>query len=347
MIKVGIIGASGYTGEELVSLCLEHPGLQLEAVAARSLAGKALGLALPRVRNLPGAMEILCVDATDPKTLTQTDVDCWFLALPHGVASEFVQALLPTGKTIVDLSADFRLNDTASYEEYYGQPHPIPELLPEVPYVIPELAEAKSWMKAQLIACPGCYPTSIQIPLIPLLRQKVITGEGLTINSASGVSGAGKKLAQNYLFCERAGSMTPYGLVSHRHLPEIEQQLSSAAGKTLVIQFTPHLIPIRRGILTTIVCPAGDNDSADIVLATWNQSYRDAPFIDILSPGLLPDTARVAFSNRVELAVDYDPRTHNFIITSSLDNLLKGVAGQAIQILNLKFGLPETTGLPR
>lgn len=346
MTRAGIIGASGYTGEELVVLCLQHPEIELTTVASRSLAGKPLASALPRLRHLPGAASLAFIDATDPYSLAGAPVDVWFLALPHGVASTFIEALLPTGITIIDLSADFRLNDPAIYETYYGQPHPLPDLLAGVPYVIPELMQSDAWREAPLIACPGCYPTSIQIPLVPLLRNKVIRGDGIVINSASGVSGAGKKLAETYLFCERADSMTPYGLVSHRHVPEIEQQLSAAAGIPVVVQFTPHLIPIRRGIVTTITVPAGGS-SLEALRSTWESAYHQALFVDTLGEGLLPDTSRVVNTNRVEIAAAHDPRTDNFIITSSLDNLLKGVAGQAIQILNHMLRLPESTGLPR
>lgn len=343
-MKIGIIGASGYTGEELVALLLNHPHAALEVVASRSLAGKPLAEALPRFHNHPRARDITCADATDPRHPASTQVDLWFLALPHGVAASFVEALLPTGRTLIDLSADYRLREPATYAEYYGAEHPQPELLASTPYVLPECAESDSWSRARLIACPGCYPTSIQVPLLPLLRRGILAGDGIVVNSASGVTGAGRKLAETYLFGERAESMTPYGLVRHRHLSEIEEQLSAAAGRPVVVQFSPHLLPIRRGILTTITAPAGSGSLAALHDA-WTAAYGECPFVDILPEGMLPDTARVAHTNRVEIAAAHDPRTGNFVITSALDNLLKGAAGQAVQIMNRVAGFPETAGL--
>lgn len=343
MKHIGIIGASGYTGEELVALLAYHPQAMLTCLASRSLAGKTVGSYLPRLA--PSPVGSLPFAPSDPEELAaRDDVEIWFLALPHGVAAAYARTLIAAGKTVIDLSADFRLGDPHRYQHYYGAPHPDLELLRATPYVLPELALDDTWKQSPLIAVPGCYPTSIQIPLVPLLREQCISGHGIVINSYSAVSGAGRKLDNRYLFVDRAESLTPYGLASHRHLSEIEEQLSAAAGSAVTVQFTPHLAPLRRGILSTIVCPASVD--ADSVLKCWKDAYRDRPFINILQNGVLPDTANVAGTNRVDIAVLKDPRTGNLILTSAIDNLIKGAGGQAIQILNLLQGWNETEGLP-
>lgn len=345
-MNVGIIGATGYTGEELIALLARHPRARLAAVASRSLAGQSLGQQFPRLRSSRAA-GLAFLESDVRQLAAQEEISVWFLALPHGVAAEFALPLVEAGHTVIDLSSDFRLNDPALYERYYGRPHPRPELMKEAPYVIPELQDDAAWNQAPLIACPGCYPTSVQIPLVPLLRAGLISGQHIVINSYSGVSGAGRKLENRYLFCERAESMTAYGLVSHRHIPEIEEQLSLATGgQPRVVQFNPHLAPIRRGILTTIVCPAPESTGTEAVLTAWNEVYANCPFIQVLPAGTCPDTAAVAGTNRADIAAARDPRTGNLILTAAIDNLLKGAGGQAVQILNRKFGWPETDGLP-
>lgn len=344
-MNIGIIGASGYTGEELVHLAASHPQLNLAAVASRSLAGTPLSDALPRLGNAAiGKQEFI---ASNPLSLAEMDsVTTWFLALPHGVAAEYAEVLVEAGKTVIDLSADFRLTNPETYEQYYGQLHPNPKLMASAPYVIPELMTDDSWTRSTLIASPGCYPTSILVPLVPLVRHGLLQGEGIIVNSYSAVSGAGRKLDNRFLFVDRAESLTPYGLVNHRHLSEIEEQLSLAAGKEVVIQFTPHLAPLRRGILSTIVCPNPRGETTEAVRQCWKEAFSDSPFINILPTGKLPDTATVSGTNRVDIAVAADPRTHNLVITSALDNVVKGAGGQALQILNHLQKWPETTGLP-
>jgi N-acetyl-gamma-glutamyl-phosphate reductase len=269
-------------------------------------------------------------------------LDVFFLALPHGVASEYADPLFQAGKTVIDLSADFRLNSTSLYKEYYGHAHPAPHLLSAAPYVIPELADEK-WKAASLIACPGCYPTSVQLPLVPLLRAGLIKPSGIVINSYSGVSGAGRKVAEDFIYCERNESMKGYGMPKHRHLSEIEEQLSRAAFADCVVQFNPHLAPMSRGIATTIVVSA--SSSLENVYSTWEATYADKPFVSILPSGTYPDTKQVTGTNRADLSAVHDLRTGNFVITSVIDNLLKGASGQAVQLLNLKFGFDETAGL--
>jgi N-acetyl-gamma-glutamyl-phosphate reductase len=341
-MNAAIIGASGYSGEELVRLLSRHPDVALTAVTSRSLAGKRVADQMPGLRHLVG--ELKFTSSNPAELAANPDIDIFFLALPHGVASEFAEPLFQAGKVVIDLSADFRLGSTRIYEEYYGQPHPAPQLLEAAPYVIPELAD-DGWKSASLIACPGCYPTSIQIPLIPLLKANLIEPKGIVINSYSGVSGAGRKVAEDFIYCERNESMKGYGMPKHRHLSEIEEQLEKAAFTDCIVQFNPHLAPMSRGISTTIVAKAKLKDSLKDVYATWEKTYAGKPFVTVLPSGTYPDTKHIAGTNRADISAVYDPRTENFIITSAIDNLIKGASGQAVQLMNLKFGFEETAGL--
>lgn len=339
-MNAAVIGASGYSGEELVRLLSRHPNVTLAAVTSRSLAGKPVADVMPALRHLVGELEFT---HSDPVELAaRDDLDVFFLALPHGVASEYADPLFHAGKTVIDLSADFRLKSTAVYEQYYGQAHPAPHLLAAAPYVIPELADDQ-WKSASLIACPGCYPTSVQLPLVPLLKQGIVKPSGIVINSYSGVSGAGRTVAEDFIYCERNESMKGYGMPKHRHLSEIEEQLEKAAFADCIVQFNPHLAPMSRGISTTIVAKA--NGSLGNLYASWNATYAGKPFVNVLPSGSYPDTKHVTGTNRADISAVYDPRTDNFVITSVIDNLLKGASGQAVQLLNLKFGFAETAGL--
>ncbi len=344
LTKVGIVGASGYTGEELVRVLARHPHVQLAAVCSRTLAGKAVADEIPRLRGIVDAG--LLFSASSPAECAASDVAVWFLALPHGVAAEYAQPLIAAGKRVLDLSADFRLRDLGLYKKYYGHDHPAPALAAAARYVVPELQLDDTWKQAALIACPGCYPTSIQVPLVPLLRAGLVKPEPgrLIINSYSGVSGAGKKADVGYLFCERDSSIKAYGIPGHRHIAEIEEQFGVAAGQPVVVQFNPHLAPMHRGIATTIVVPAAGVTAAQVE-AVWQQAYAGRPFISVLKSGDFPDTAHVANTNRVAMSVVADVRTGNLIITSVIDNLLKGAGGQAVQALNLLMGWSETAGL--
>ena len=344
LTKVGIVGASGYTGEELVRVLARHPHVQLAAVCSRTLAGKAVADEIPRLRGIVDAG--LLFSASSPAECAASDVAVWFLALPHGVAAEYAQPLIAAGKRVLDLSADFRLRDLGLYKKYYGHDHPAPALAAAARYVVPELQLDDTWKLAQLIACPGCYPTSIQVPLVPLLRAGLVKPEPgrLIINSYSGVSGAGKKADVGYLFCERDSSINAYGIPGHRHIAEIEEQFGVAAGQPVIVQFNPHLAPMHRGIATTIVVPAAGVTAAQVE-AVWQQAYAGRPFVSVLKSGDFPDTAHVANTNRVAMSVVADMRTGNLIITSVIDNLLKGAGGQAVQALNLLMGWSETAGL--
>jgi len=340
-MNTGIIGASGYTGELLVALLAKHPHVNLTRVCSRSLADTLVTEAFPNLRGqLPG----LQFSNPEPTSLAQdNDVDLYFLALPHGVASEYAIPLVKAGKKVIDLSADFRLDSPERYQEFYEKPHPAPELLRQAAYVIPELFD-KAWHEAALIACPGCYPTSIIVPLAPLLKDQVIGPQSIVINSLSGVSGAGKNATSFFSFCERTESALAYSLPKHRHLSEIEEQLSLAAAKSVVVQFSPHLIPMKRGLLSTITVPSGGH-SIEELYACWHKQFSQTPFVSVLEPGLQPDTAKVSGTNRVDISAVHDPRTDNFVISSALDNLMKGAGGQAIQIMNLWLGYEPTSGL--
>jgi N-acetyl-gamma-glutamyl-phosphate reductase len=339
-MKVGVIGASGYSGELLVRLLLAHPHVTLAAVTSRSHAGKSLSQVIPALRGADRGLKFIDSDAA---SLAASDVDLFFLALPHGAAADFAKVLVPAGKRVIDLSADFRISDLALYEKYYGKHH-APDLLPGARFVLPELASPSWKSEARLVSSPGCYPTSILIPLIPLLKAGAISREHIVVNSYSGVSGAGRKVDEMYLFVERAESVKAYGLVKHRHLAEVEEQLALETGAPTILQFNPHLAPMRRGIATTITAPC-TSGSVEAAYAAWQQVYASTPFVQVLPSGETPDTAHVVGTNRVDLSAVYDPRTRNLVITSAVDNLMKGASGQAVQIMNLWCGFPETAGL--
>lgn len=341
MIKVGIVGASGYSGEVLVKLLLGHPRVTLAAVTSRTHAGKPLASVIPAVRGADRGLKF--VDS-DPAALAAGDIDLFFLALPHGTAATYARTLVAAGKRVIDLSADFRIADLATYEKYYG-PHHAPELLRSARFVLPELTPPAWKTEAALVAAPGCYPTSILVPLVPLLMAGVISRDHIVVNSYSGVSGAGKKVEEAYLYVERAESTKAYGLVKHRHLAEVEEQLAVHTGGRTVIQFNPHLAPMRRGIATTITVPAAAAATTDTLYAAWRAAYADRPFVQLLPAGETPDTAHTVGTNRIDLSAVHDPRTGNFVITSAEDNLMKGASGQAVQIMNLWCGFNETDGL--
>jgi len=342
-MKVGIVGASGYSGEVLVKLLLSHPQVTLAAVTSRQHAGKALSAVIPALRGTR-ADTLLFVGSDAAELAARDDIALWFLALPHGAAAEFAKVLVAAGRRVIDLSADFRVAALATYEKYYGHHH-APELLPHARFVLPELTDARWRDEIKLAAAPGCYPTSTLVPLAPLVAAGVVAREHIVVNSFSGVSGAGKKAEEAYLYCERAESAKAYGLVKHRHLAEIEEQLSLRAGAPIVVQFNPHLAPMRRGIITTITAPAAPGATLDSLYAAWRQAYAGRPFVSLLPSGETPDSAHVTGSNRVDISAVHDARTGNFVITSALDNLVKGASGQAVQIMNLWCDFPEAAGL--
>jgi N-acetyl-gamma-glutamyl-phosphate reductase len=344
--NVAIVGASGYSGEELVRLLLSHPHAELCAVTSRQYAGQPLAQVFPKFANHPKARTIRF---SEPKSeLLARQAQLVFLALPHGVAAEFAVPLLQLGCQVIDLSADFRVKSAAVYQEFYAHDHPAPELLSQAVYGLPEVYRQKI-RDASLIASPGCYPTSILLPLIPLLKSGLVESHGIIADSLSGVSGAGRKAELDYLFVECNESVRPYGLPKHRHLSEIEQELSLAAGTQVVLQFTPHLIPVNRGILTTLyLTPKVSNlqrSMLDQVSACLQAAYRQEPFVRLLEGKALPDTKNVVGTNVLEMAWRLDPRTGRLIVMSAEDNLVKGASGQAVQSMNLMCGFPETAGL--
>src|SRR4051812_30399924 len=303
-MNVGIVGASGYSGEVLVRTLLGHPQVNLTAVTSRQHAGKAVAQVIPALRGT-AAEQLKFIDSDANAIAARNDVDLWFLALPHGAAADFAKALVPAGRKVVDLSADFRIADLATYEKYYGTHH-APALLPSTRFVLPELTDPKWKAEIKLAAAPGCYPTSTIVPLAPLLKAGVVTKDHIVVNSFSGVSGAGKKVDEMYLYVERTESAKAYGLTKHRHLAEIEEQLSAAAGGKIVIQFNPHLAPMRRGIATTITVPAAPGATIETLYTAWREAYAGRSFISILPAGETPDTAYVTGTNRVDISAVHD-----------------------------------------
>lgn len=341
-IKTAIVGASGYTGQELLRLLLVHPQVELVAATSRQEAGKPLSAVFPRFRKLPGA-ELPFMEP-DPDAIAATGAQAAFLALPHGVAAEIATALLERGLKVIDLSADFRLSDAAVYEEFYGHAHPAPALLDEAVYGLPEV-RADAIRDARLVASPGCYPTSILLPLIPLLKAGLIDPATIVANSMSGVSGAGKKADVSLLFCECNESVRAYGIPKHRHLSEIEQELSLAAGESVVITFIPHLIPVNSGIATTTTAKLREGINPAAIGEALEKAYQDAAFVRLLGKGTCADTKNVTRTNFIDIGWSHDARTGRVILTSAEDNLGKGAGSQAVQSFNLIFGLPETAGL--
>jgi N-acetyl-gamma-glutamyl-phosphate reductase len=341
-IKTAIVGASGYSGMELLRLLLGHPGVELVAVTSRQEAGRALDAVFPRFRKAPGS-DLKFIEP-DPDAIAATCAEVAFLALPHGVAAEIARALLDRGLRVIDLSADFRLRDPAVYEEFYGHAHPAPDLLERAVYGLPEI-HADDIRGARLIASPGCYPTSILLPLLPLLRGKLVDPATIVANSMSGVSGAGRKAELSLLFCECNESVRAYGVPKHRHLSEIEQELSVAAGEAVVISFIPHLVPVNAGITTTTTAKLRPGVTPESVGRALEEAYAGQPFVRLLGKGGCADTKNVTGTNFIDIGWQHDPRTGRVILMSAEDNLGKGAGGQAVQSFNLMFEFSETDGL--
>lgn len=341
-IKTAIVGASGYSGMELLRLLLGHPGVELVAVTSRQEAGKAVAAVFPRFRKVPGS-ELTFIEP-DPDAIAASGAQAAFLALPHGVAAGLARGLLERGLKVIDLSADFRLRDAAVYEEYYEQAHPAADLLAEAVYGLPEWRAAEI-RAARLIASPGCYPTSILLPLLPLLRANLLDHTTLVINSLSGVSGAGRKAELTLLFCECHESARAYGVPKHRHLAEIEQELALAAGEPVVVSFIPHLIPVNSGIVTTTTAKLRPGVAPAAVGAALDHAYGGQPFVRLLGKGGCADSKNVTRTNFIDIGWQYDARTGRVLLLSAEDNLGKGAGGQAVQSFNLQFGFAETDGL--
>ena len=340
-MNTAIVGASGYGGEVLVKLLAAHPKVDLVAITSRSEAGKPVSQVMPQLR---GSLDGLRFEKSDPEAMAaRDDIECVFLVVPHGVAAEYAGPIARSGKQVIDCSADFRISDPAIYEEYYGRPHPDTDVLSRAVYVLPEIAK-DGWTDASVFACPGCYPTSILVPLFPLIRAKIVGTSGIVANSFSGVSGAGKQSNEAFAYCEVNGSAKAYGIPKHRHLSEIEEQLGRAGQGEVVLQFNPHLAPMNRGIITTITVPSL-GASIDDLYSSWEDWYCKRPFVHILPADTRPESKYTIDTNRIDISAIKDERTGNFVITSAEDNLMKGLAGQAVQIMNLWQGWDETEGL--
>ena len=338
MQRIAVIGASGYTGVELLRLLALHPSVELVCITSRQSAGQRVEEVFPSLR---GCLDLVFEDV-DPAGLAGR-ADLVFTAVPHQAAMDMIPALLDAGCRVVDLSADFRIRDVATYEAWY-QEHTAPALLAEAVYGLPELYRARV-PSARLVANPGCYPTSVALALAPLLRRKLIDPSTIIIDSKSGTSGAGRAAKVDTLYCEVNEGFKAYGLPRHRHTPEIEQTLGDLAETPVVISFTPHLVPANRGILSTCYASLAAGVSADEVRDGFFEDYADEPFVRVLPAGQLPNISQVRGGNFCDLGLVNDDRTGRVVVVSAIDNLVKGAAGQAVQNMNLMLGLPEQAGL--
>lgn len=339
MIKASIIGATGYTGAELIRLLHRHEHVELKSLTSRSYKDEDYASIYP---NIAGYVYKKCVEGDIAKIVEESDVI--FVALPHGHAVEVVKEAYSQGKKVIDLGADFRFDEGQTYETWYKVAHNGKNLLAESAYGLPEVNRSKI-SQASIIGNPGCYPTSVILGLAPALKNKIVDTNSIIVDAKSGVSGAGRTLAIGSHFVEANENVNAYGVGKHRHTPEIEQELGKIAGESLTVTFTPHLIPMTRGILSTIYVSLKGNWSSEQVRELYQDFYQDEPFVHLLPEGQWPHTKWVYGSNNCHINLIVDPRTNRLIITSAIDNLVKGAAGQAVQNMNLVFDLPETTSL--
>ena len=338
-IRIGVLGASGYTGADLVRLAARHPNIEIVALTANTHAGKAMAEVFPHffMLDLPKLVEWEKVD--------WSGLDAAFCGLPHGTTQEITAAVLTANPRVkvIDMSADFRLRDMATYAEWYGHEHRAPKLQGEAVYGLTEIYREKI-RSARLIACPGCYPTAALLALVPIAKAGLIDASDIVIDAKSGVTGAGRGLKQSTLFSEAGEGLSPYSVGKHRHAPEIEQEISAAVGAAVTVNFTPHLIPMSRGELCTSYVRL-KGGTADDLRAALETAYGNEPFVHVAPKGVLPQTQNVRGSNYVQVGVVADRIKGRAIVISVLDNLVKGSAGQALQNMNIAFGLEETTGL--
>jgi N-acetyl-gamma-glutamyl-phosphate reductase len=338
-MRTAILGASGYTGAELLRLLSDHPNVEITVLTADRNAGKPIGSIFPHllIRDLPRLVAIGEVD--------WSQLDLVFCCLPHGTTQEVI-AGLPTHLKILDLSADFRLADPAEYAKWYGHAHRAVALQREAVYGLTEVMRAEI-AKARLVAVPGCYPTGAQLPLIPLVRQGLIDVDDIVIDAKSGVSGAGRGLKETSLFTEVSEGVAAYGVAHHRHMPEIEMGLSAVVRprRRITVSFTPHLMPMNRGILSTIYVRVAKGTTVADLRGALEGTYRGEPFVRVLPAGAIPATSHVRGSNLCLIGLAEDRVSGRAILVSAIDNLVKGASGQAVQDMNVMLGLPETTGL--
>ena len=336
-VRIGILGASGYTGAELLRILSRHPGAEIRALTADRNAGQSVASVFPHLGGLK-LPTLIKIDDVD-----WSGIDFAYCCLPHG-SSQAIVARLPRTLKIVDLSADFRLSDPALYAQWYGHSHQAVDLQKEAVYGLTELMRTQV-KTARLVANPGCYPTGAQLPLVPLLEAGQIDAHAIIIDSKSGVSGAGRAAKEAYLFTEVAEGIHPYGIAGHRHAPEIEQGLSLAARQTVTVTFTPHLMPMNRGILSTIYVRLAKDVTAAMLKATLERRYEGEPFVRIVPQDAMPATRHVRGSNHCLIGVYADRSPQRAIVVTAIDNLVKGASGQAVQNMNLMTGQPEATGL--
>ncbi|NLP44065.1 MAG: N-acetyl-gamma-glutamyl-phosphate reductase [Peptococcaceae bacterium] len=333
-MKVGILGATGYTGQELLRILGNHPEAEIVYLGSSSSAGKDISEIYPHLVNRQMVLE----DESVP------DLDVLFMALPHGLASAKAGELLNRGIKIIDLGADFRLQDAAVYQEWYKTEPADQKILQKAVYGLPELYRNDLYGQ-NLIANPGCYPTAALLALVPLVRADLLLTDSIIIDAKSGVSGAGRGVNLSVHYSEVNENIKAYGVGQHRHTPEIEQQLSKAASREIMVNFTPHLVPMTRGILATIYAQVKPGIGEEVLREMWREAYETEPFIHVLPEGVWPQTKYAYGSNHVFLQLKLDKRTRRVILVSALDNLVKGASGQAVQNMNILFDLPETVGL--
>jgi len=339
MLKVAVIGASGYTGIELIRILHNHPEVAVTSVTSEQSAGKRLSEVFPSLRNRYD----LTLEALDAERIA-AKADIIFTALPHTEAMKVVPVFMQAGRKVIDLSADYRLHDPAEYQAWY-EPHLNPELLPQAVYGLPELRREEI-AAARLVANPGCYPTSVILALMPLLKEGLIDISTIIADSKSGVSGAGRGAKVDSLYCEVNEGFRAYGVGGlHRHIPEIEQELSLLAGRKTIISFTPHLVPMDRGILSTVYSLPHTALSAEKIHALYEEHYDGEAFVRVLRQGDFPSTAFVRGSNFCDIGIAVDNRTGRIIVISAIDNLVKGASGQAVQNMNIMLDFPEIMGL--
>ena len=342
MVKVGVVGGTGYTGVELLRLLAGHPEVALQCVTSRSEKGQQVSSLYP---NLRGFVDI---PFTEPSLESLSQCDVVFFATPNGVAMKLVPALLEAGVKVIDLAADFRLKDPALWQKWYGMEHACPELLEEAIYGLPEV-NREAVKKARLVACPGCYPTAVQLGFLPLLANGLVDAQRLIADTKSGVSGAGRGAVVGSLLSEASENFKAYGVGGHRHLPEIQQGLEVETGKPVSLTFVPHLTPMIRGIHATLYGElARDvNKTEQELYDLYTDYYKNAPFVDILPPGTYPETRSVKGANTCRIAICRPQQGKQIVVLSVIDNLCKGAAGQAVQNMNLMLGFSENAGLDR